>query len=44
MEREERKELVALKRPTYELPALVSGIDLGALYGLAAELTKQGAA
>jgi anion-transporting ArsA/GET3 family ATPase len=44
MEREEREELVALQRPLYELPALASGIDLGALYGLAAQLTEQGAA
>jgi anion-transporting ArsA/GET3 family ATPase len=44
MERDERKELIALNRPTYELPAVASGIDLGTLYGLAAELTKQGAA
>jgi len=33
-----------LERPTYELPALAAGIDLGALYGLAAQLTEQGAA
>ena len=44
MERDERKELIGLLRPTYELPALASGIDLGALYGLAAQLTEQGAA
>lgn len=44
MEREERKELTALQRPLYELPALASGIDLGALYGLATRLTEQGAA
>jgi anion-transporting ArsA/GET3 family ATPase len=44
MERDERKELIALSRPTYELPALASGIDLGALYGLANQLTEQGAA
>ena len=44
MERDERKELIALERPTYELPALAAGIDLGALYGLAAHLTEQGAA
>jgi anion-transporting ArsA/GET3 family ATPase len=44
MERDERGELLALDRPTYELPALVTGIDLGALYGLAARLGEQGAA
>jgi hypothetical protein len=44
MEREERKELVSLNRPTYELPAISTGIDLGALYGFASRLTEQGAA
>ena len=44
MEREERMELAALKQPLYELPALASGVDLGALYGLAAALKDQGAA
>jgi anion-transporting ArsA/GET3 family ATPase len=44
MERDEREELSSLKRPTYELPAISTGVDLGALYGLAAKLTEQGAA
>jgi uncharacterized membrane protein (UPF0136 family) len=44
MERDEREELISLKRATYELPALAAGIDLGALYALAAKLTEQGAA
>jgi anion-transporting ArsA/GET3 family ATPase len=44
MERTERKELMALGRPVYDLPAIASGIDLGALYGLAARLQAQGAA
>ena len=44
MERQEREELARLDRPTYELPALSTGIDLGALYTLATRLTDQGAA
>ncbi len=44
LEASERKELAALDRPTYELPALAGGIDLGALYDLAAELRAQGMA
>ena len=44
MEQDERKELATLDRPLYELPALAAGIDLGALYGLAARLSEQGAA
>jgi anion-transporting ArsA/GET3 family ATPase len=44
MEDEERAELLLLDRPIYDLPALASGIDLGALYGLAARLIEQGAA
>jgi hypothetical protein len=44
MEAAERDELKQLDRPTYELPALAGGVDLGALYELAARLTEQGAA
>lgn len=33
-----------LDRPTYELPRLPSGVDLGALYELAADLVEQGMA
>jgi anion-transporting ArsA/GET3 family ATPase len=42
MEETERIELLTLNRPIYDLPALAGGIDLGALYGLAARLTEQG--
>ena len=44
LQRDERKELAGLLRPTYELPLLSGGIDLGALYELAAGLTEQGMA
>jgi hypothetical protein len=44
MEWTERDELARLERPTYELPALPGGIDLGALYDLARRLTDQGMA
>jgi hypothetical protein len=44
MERRERQEIAALERPTYELPALATGVDLGALYGLADRLREQGMA
>jgi anion-transporting ArsA/GET3 family ATPase len=44
MERRERKAIAALERPTYELPALPTGVDLGALYGLAERLREQGMA
>ncbi|GAB6900327.1 ArsA-related P-loop ATPase [Kineosporia succinea] len=44
MEHTERGELLSLGRPTYELPALAGGIDLGALYQLAGRLGEQGAA
>lgn len=44
LETTQRRELAALGRPTYELPALSGGIDLGALYDLAAELHEQGMA
>lgn len=44
LEAGQRKELAALGRPTYELPALAEGIDLGALYDLADELREQGMA
>lgn len=40
-----QRELVArLDVPTYELPRIAAGIDLGALYELAGELRKQGLA
>jgi anion-transporting ArsA/GET3 family ATPase len=44
LESRERAELAALDRPTYELPALSSGVDLGALYDLAHSLREQGMA
>ena len=44
MEHREREELQELGRPTYELPALATGVDLGALYGLAERLREQGMA
>ena len=39
-----RDVLAALGRPTYELPRLAGGIDLGALYELAQSLLDQGVA
>jgi anion-transporting ArsA/GET3 family ATPase len=44
LEREERTDLAAIGRPMAELPALPSGIDLGALYDLADMLAEQGVA
>ena len=42
---DEQRELVGeLGRPTYELPRLPGGIDLGGLYELAADLKEQGLA
>lgn len=42
LEEAERAALATLGRPTYELPWLAEGIDLGGLYELAAALTDQG--
>ncbi|HEY6794914.1 MAG TPA: ArsA-related P-loop ATPase [Kineosporiaceae bacterium] len=42
LEDAQRAELQVLRRPTYELPTLAGGIDLGALYDLAEQLTEQG--
>ena len=42
LEDTERAVLASLGRPTYELPWLAVGIDLGGLYALAAALTDQG--
>lgn len=42
LEAAERAALAALARPTYELPWLPEGVDLGGLYELAAALTEQG--
>jgi anion-transporting ArsA/GET3 family ATPase len=44
MEHRERAALLELERPTYELPTLPAGVDLGALYGLAERLRDQGMA
>jgi anion-transporting ArsA/GET3 family ATPase len=44
LEDEQRKRIAALDVPAYELPRLPDGIDLGALYELAADLCRQGLA
>jgi anion-transporting ArsA/GET3 family ATPase len=44
LEDEQRKRITTIDVPTYELPRLPDGIDLGALYELAADLCKQGLA
>ncbi|WP_371484523.1 ArsA-related P-loop ATPase [Kitasatospora sp. NBC_00315] len=44
LERDQRADLQHLKLPTYELPLLGEGVDLGGLYRLAGELKRQGAA
>ena len=44
LEQRERAAVVELERPTYDLPWLPDGIDLGALYVLAERLRSQGAA
>ncbi|MEY9968166.1 hypothetical protein ABIA33_006246 [Streptacidiphilus sp. MAP12-16] len=44
LERDQRADVQALKLPTYELPLLSGGVDLGGLYRLAAALKNEGAA
>ncbi len=44
LEDEQRKRITELDVPTYELSRLPDGVDLGALYELAAELCRQGLA
>jgi len=44
LEDEQRKGIAGLDAPTYELPRLPDGVDLGGLYELAAELCRQGLA
>ena len=44
LEKSERRVLRGLGRPTYELPLLPEGVDLGGLYLLAERLREQGAA
>jgi anion-transporting ArsA/GET3 family ATPase len=42
LEDAQRERIAKLDRPTYELPRLSNGMDRGALFQLADELTKQG--
>ena len=44
LEKRERRRVAALARPTYNLPWLVDGVDLGGLHTLASALSEQGAA
>ncbi len=44
LEKRERKAVAELARPTYELPWLPEGMDVGGLHELAAALQQQGAA
>jgi anion-transporting ArsA/GET3 family ATPase len=44
LEDEQRERIAALGVPTYELPRLSDGVDLGGLYELAANLCEQGMA
>jgi anion-transporting ArsA/GET3 family ATPase len=44
LEDEQRERIAGLGVPTYELPRLPDGIDLGGLYELAADLCEQGLA
>jgi anion-transporting ArsA/GET3 family ATPase len=44
LEKSSRRTLKALNRPSYELPLLAEGVDLGGLYALAERLCEQGAA
>jgi len=44
LEEEQRERIDAIDVPTYELPRLPSGVDLGGLYELAADLCEQGMA
>jgi hypothetical protein len=44
LEKAGRRTLKGLARPTYELPLLPDGVDLGGLYELAEHLCGQGAA
>jgi len=44
LEARERDNLEALHRPTYELPYLPDGVDVGALYDIAEQLRSQGIA
>jgi anion-transporting ArsA/GET3 family ATPase len=44
LEKSQRRALKALARPTYDLPLVPEGVDLGALYELAEHLCRQGMA
>ena len=44
LEKRERRAVAELARPTYELPWLPGGMDVGGLHELAAELRRQGVA
>jgi hypothetical protein len=44
LEDEQRKRVRELDVPVYELPRVPEGVDLGALYELAADLCEQGMA
>jgi len=44
LEKAGRRTVKGLDRPTYELPLLAEGVDLGGLYALAERLCQQGAA
>lgn len=44
LEDEQRRVVADLGRPTYELPRLAGGVDLGGLYELAGLLREQGMA
>ena len=44
LEDAQRKLVKRLEVPTYELPRLAQGVDLGSLYELAAALREQGMA
>jgi len=44
LEQRERDNLQALERPTYEIPYLADGVDVGALYDIAEQLRSQGMA
>ena len=44
LEKAARRTVRQLGRPTYDLPLLTEGVDLGGLYALAEHLCRQGAA
>jgi hypothetical protein len=44
LEKSQRRAVKTLQRPTYDLPLLTGGVDLGALYQLAEHLCRQGMA